>query len=92
MTSTNIVIVGAGAAGLASAKELQKAGQDFLLLDASHRIGGRAYTEELVPDVPFDLGAHWVMAPSVNPLIPYAKDAQLKLDAADEHYNCRTLL
>jgi monoamine oxidase len=86
MTSTNIVVVGAGAAGLAAAKELQKAGQDYLLLDASHRIGGRAYTEELVPDVPFDLGAHWVMAPSVNPLIPYAEDAQSKLDAADGHY------
>ena len=61
-------------------------GRDYLLLDASHRIGGRAYTEELAPGVPFDLGAHWVMAPSVNPLIPYARNAQLALEAADEHY------
>jgi len=86
MTSTNIAIIGAGAAGLAAAKELQEMGQDYLLLDASHRIGGRAYTEKLAPGVPFDLGAHWVMAPSVNPLIPYAKDAQITLEAADEHY------
>ena len=57
MTSTHIAIIGAGAAGLAAAKELQELGQDFLLLDASHRIGGRAYTEELAPGVPFDLGA-----------------------------------
>ncbi len=86
MTSTNIAIIGAGAAGLAAAKELQELGQDFLLLDASHRIGGRVHTEELAPGVPFDLGAHWVMAPSVNPLIPYAKNAQMELDAAGEHY------
>jgi monoamine oxidase len=82
----NIAIIGAGAAGLAAAKELEQMGQDYLLLDASHRIGGRAYTEELAPDVPFDLGAHWVMAPSVNPLIPHARNAHLALEAADEHY------
>lgn len=86
MTSTHIAIIGAGAAGLAAAKELQELGQDFLLLDASHRIGGRAYTEELAPGVPFDLGAHWLMAPSANPLIPCAESAQLALEAADEHY------
>jgi len=86
MTSTNIAIIGAGAAGLAAAKELQELGQDFLLLDASHRIGGRAYTEDLAPGVPFDLGAHWVMAPSVNPLVPHAKRGEIELDSADEHY------
>jgi monoamine oxidase len=86
MTSTNIAIIGAGAAGLAAAKELQRLGEDFLLLEASHRIGGRAYTEELIPGVPFDLGAHWLMAPSVNPLIPYARRAAIELEAASEHY------
>ncbi len=86
MTSTNIVIIGAGAAGLAAAKKLRELGQDFLLLDASHRIGGRAYSEELAPGVPFDLGAHWVMAPSVNPLLPYAKSGEIELNAAGEHY------
>ena len=86
MTSTNIAIIGAGAAGLAAAKKLQELGQDFLLLDASHRIGGRAYTEDLAPGVPFDLGAHWVMAPSVNPLIPHARNGEIELDSADEHY------
>jgi monoamine oxidase len=85
-SACNIAIIGAGAAGLAAAKELEQMGQDYLLLDASHRIGGRAYTEELTPGVPFDLGAHWLMAPSVNPLIPYARNAQLALEAADEHY------
>ena len=51
MTDTKIVIVGAGAAGLTAAKELQRLEQDFLLLEASHRIGGRAYTEVLGPSI-----------------------------------------
>ena len=57
MTCTDIVIVGAGAAGLAATKELQRLENGFLLLVASHRIGGRAYSEELIPSIPFDLGA-----------------------------------
>ncbi|SVD15700.1 uncharacterized protein METZ01_LOCUS368554, partial [marine metagenome] len=86
MTCTDIVIVGAGAAGLAAAKELQRLEHDFLLLEASHRIGGRAYTEELIPGMPFDLGAHWIMAPSVNPLMPLAERQLRRLVEADRHY------
>ncbi|MDH3533542.1 MAG: FAD-dependent oxidoreductase, partial [Gammaproteobacteria bacterium] len=87
MTSTNIVIVGAGAAGLAAAKELRRLGRDFLVLEAAHRIGGRAYTEDLVPGIPFDLGAHWIMAPSVNPLMPLAERSQVRLERAKEHFS-----
>jgi len=87
VTSTTTVIVGAGAAGLTAAMELQSLGYDFLLLEASHRIGGRAYTENLAPGIPFDLGAHWVMSPSVNPLTPFAGHDQLLLDQADQHFS-----
>jgi monoamine oxidase len=86
MTSTKIVIIGAGAAGLTAAKELQRLEQDFLLLEASHRIGGRAHTEELAPGMPFDLGAHWIMQPSVNPLMRIAERDQLRLDKDEKHY------
>jgi len=86
MTSTKIVIVGAGAAGLTAAKELQRLEQGFLLLEASHRIGGRAYTEVLAPGMPFDLGAHWIMEPTVNPLMRLAERDQLRLDKDDKHY------
>jgi monoamine oxidase len=43
MTSTITVIVGADATGLTAAIELQRLKQDFIVLEASHRIGGRAY-------------------------------------------------
>jgi monoamine oxidase len=71
---------------MAAAKELQRLEHDFLLLEASHRIGGRAYTEELITGIPFDLGAHWIMAPSVNPLMPLAERQLMRLVEADRHY------
>jgi len=86
MTHADVVVIGAGAAGIAAAKELRALGQNFLLLEASHRIGGRAYTEDVAPGVPFDLGAHWIMAPSENPLMPLAKAEDLVLDESEKHY------
>jgi len=87
MSSTETVIVGAGAAGLSAAKELQRHKQDFLLLEASHRIGGRAYTEALAPGMPFDLGAHWIMSPTINPLTSFAENGQLQPDDVDKHFS-----
>ncbi|HIG59971.1 MAG TPA: FAD-dependent oxidoreductase [Gammaproteobacteria bacterium] len=86
MTGTKIVIVGAGAAGLTAAKELRRLEQNFILLEASHRIGGRAYTEVLAPNMPFDLGAHWIMEPSKNPLMRLAERYRLRLEKDGKHY------
>jgi monoamine oxidase len=86
MARAKIVVVGAGAAGLTAAKELQRLEQDFLLLEASHRIGGRAYTEILAPGMPFDLGAHWLMQPSKNPLMRLAERDRLRLEKDGKHY------
>ncbi len=72
-SDVDLVIVGAGAAGLAAAKEAQKLGLTFTLLEASHRIGGRAYTEDLAPGVPFDLGCHWMHSASLNPFVAIAE-------------------
>lgn len=44
---TKIIIVGAGAAGIAAASRLsQKGVNDFVILEANDRIGGRIYTTE----------------------------------------------
>ncbi len=41
----DVVVVGAGAAGLAAARDLIEAGLSVVVLEGSHRIGGRAFTE-----------------------------------------------
>jgi len=50
-TQTDVIIIGAGFAGLSAAKELTKQGISFIVVEASDRIGGRAYSEEIAPDV-----------------------------------------
>ena len=79
-----IAIVGAGAAGLAMAQALQARDRDFILLEASHRIGGRAYTEQLTPDIPFDLGAHWIHSDQLNPFMTIAAELNEEFDRVIE--------
>lgn len=44
MSNADIIIIGAGAAGLVAGRELSKAGKKVLLLEAQNRIGGRIHT------------------------------------------------
>lgn len=70
--SYDLAIVGAGAAGLAATREARALGLDVVTLEASHRIGGRGYTEELAPGIAFDLGCHWMHSASLNPWVAFA--------------------
>ena len=72
MPHLDLVIIGAGAAGIGASRAAAKAGLTHQVIEASHRIGGRAYTEDLAPGVPFDLGCHWLHASNINPLVPEA--------------------
>lgn len=68
MQSTcDLVIVGAGAAGLAAARLARHAGLNIEVLEASARIGGRGYTDTTTFPAPFDLGCQWLHAASINP-------------------------
>ncbi|XP_012534082.1 uncharacterized protein LOC105835392 isoform X2 [Monomorium pharaonis] len=63
---TRVVIVGAGAAGIAAASRLLQRGMsDFVILEANDRIGGRIYTKNFGEHV-VDLGAQWVHGQSGN--------------------------
>ena len=66
------IIVGAGAAGIAAARRIAAAGRRYTLLEASDHIGGRCVTDTKSFGVPFDRGAHWLYAPTVNPLTKVA--------------------
>ena len=56
--SPQIIVIGAGLAGLSCASELVKAGHSVLVLEARDRIGGRTHTDVGSHDgTPMDLGA-----------------------------------
>lgn len=70
--NTDVVIVGAGAAGLAATKVLNANGISNVVLEASGRIGGRAFTRKTTSGHPYDLGAHWMhYGDYLNPFTRY---------------------
>jgi monoamine oxidase len=64
----DVVIIGAGAAGIAAASRIAVAGRRYVLIEAADHIGGRCVTDTRTFGVPFDLGAHWIHSPNSNPL------------------------
>ena len=58
----NVVIIGAGAAGIGAALALQEAGRSYHLFEAASRdkIGGRAFTDMTTFGTPFDVGCAWI--------------------------------
>lgn len=50
--SVDVIVIGAGLAGLNAAMLLEAAGMQVTVLEASHRIGGRVYTLDDVPGTP----------------------------------------
>ncbi|MFO1116817.1 MAG: FAD-dependent oxidoreductase [Beijerinckiaceae bacterium] len=70
---TDVVIVGAGAAGLAAAHELRTLQRDFLLLESRERVGGRLYTETSL-GAPYDAGALYIHFAERNPWSLVARD------------------
>jgi monoamine oxidase len=71
-SNPDVVIVGAGAAGLAAAQMLAQRGISFVVLEAKDWIGGRAFTESSSFGMPFDHGASWIYQADHNPLTPIA--------------------
>ena len=54
-------MIGAGAAGLAAAHELTRAGRSVLVLEARDRVGGRCWTRRMPGlEIPVELGAEFI--------------------------------
>ena len=58
--SGKVIIVGAGASGLAAAKVLEKNNIDYTILEATNRYGGRLKKDTNLADFPIDIGAEWL--------------------------------
>lgn len=69
----DVVVIGAGGAGLTAARELLKSGRTVLVLEARDRIGGRAFTDTSLGP-PWDRGCSWLHASEVNPFVAYARE------------------
>ena len=78
-SDTDVVIVGAGAAGLGAANLLIEKGVKVRVLEADSRIGGRAYTENDTFGVPFDHGCTIQHIARRNPWLKYARDNGFKI-------------
>lgn len=75
MSDPDLLVIGAGAAGIAAARAARAAGRAVRVLEARRRPGGRAWTESATLGAPFDLGATWLHQAGDNPLTPLARDA-----------------
>lgn len=60
-SKTDVIIIGAGAAGLGAAQKLSAEGLRVAVIEARSRVGGRIYTEHTVSaGVPIELGAEFI--------------------------------
>src|SRR5438874_8112238 len=58
----DVVVVGAGFAGLTAARELHRAGRSVLVLEARKRVGGRALNKDIRCGEISERGAHFAGA------------------------------
>lgn len=72
----DVIIVGAGIAGLAAGEFLQQAGKKILILEAQARVGGRIWTDDSL-GFSADLGASWIHGSMKNPITKLTEKYQI---------------
>ncbi len=70
--SWDVIVVGAGVAGLAAAQRLSTKGARVLVLEARNRLGGRVWTDTRL-GFPLEIGAQWIHGATGNPLTAIGK-------------------
>lgn len=78
----DVVIVGGGAAGIGAARRLAEFGKATLLLEASSRLGGRAFTQDL-RGYPLDLGCEWLHSGDRNAWVGIAEASGFPVDRSE---------
>ena len=72
-SNPDVVVIGAGVAGMAAARVLQDGGRRVQIVEAAPRVGGRCYTDTASFGLPFDQGAMWLRKADFNPLYGFAR-------------------
>ncbi|WP_315780974.1 MULTISPECIES: flavin monoamine oxidase family protein [unclassified Bradyrhizobium] len=78
----DIVVIGAGAAGIAAARRVVAANRKVILIEASPQIGGRCSTDAATFGLPFDRGARWLFNADSNPIGKLARGVGVDVVAA----------
>ncbi len=73
-TNYDVIVVGAGIAGLAAAQAIKAAGKRVVVIEARSRVGGRIWSWRNWGK-PIELGANWIHTKTGNPLVNLAKQA-----------------
>jgi monoamine oxidase len=83
----DVVIIGAGVAGLTAARALAEAGRSVLLLEARDRVGGRIWTRHEVDTVaPVELGAEFIHGQIPQTLNLLHEEGKAALSADGDHW------
>jgi monoamine oxidase len=88
MEHPDVIVIGAGAAGLAAAAQLGRGGRSVLVLEARARIGGRIWTrQEPGLAAPIELGAEFIhgAAPETHDWLRSA--GATAIDTSGEHWS-----
>ncbi len=67
------VVVGAGFAGLATARQLARTGVDVIVMEARHRVGGRSFTDVTEAGFVIDRGGQWI-GPTQDHVVALAEE------------------
>jgi monoamine oxidase len=86
--AVDVVVIGAGLAGLTAARELARRGANCVVLEARDRVGGRTLSHRLGEDT-VDLGGQWI-GPTQNRLAALA--AELGIERCPQYHTGRKLL
>jgi monoamine oxidase len=80
MTDSDVIVIGAGAAGLGAARRLAAARIAVRVIEARNRVGGRAWTAHAPSGLPIELGCAWLHSADENELCALALEAGLTID------------
>lgn len=85
----DVVVVGAGAAGIAACRRLSEAKLRVIALEARNRVGGRAWTVPTAIGKPVDLGCEWLHSADINPWSDIAAALGFALDKTPPDWTSR---